>query len=52
MEKFRSQFPAESKDRLILQDQPSVVAKVASLDGVRLMDHDFLVEQPIKGHLH
>ncbi|KAL9052743.1 MAG: hypothetical protein Q9162_005204 [Coniocarpon cinnabarinum] len=49
MEKLRAKFPTGTKDRLILQDQPSVISKINSLDGVKVMSHDFFTEQPIKG---
>ncbi|KAL9080896.1 MAG: hypothetical protein Q9159_007474 [Coniocarpon cinnabarinum] len=49
MEKLRAKFPTGTKDRLILQDQPSVISKINSLEGVKVMSHDFFTEQPIKG---
>lgn len=39
-------FP-ELKGRIILQDRPAVLEKALKIDGMELMAHDFLLEQPV-----
>lgn len=39
-------FP-ELKGRIILQDRPAVLEKALKIDGMELMAHDFLTEQPV-----
>lgn len=48
LEKFLAKHPLDAKDRLILQDQEHVIAKVPDLKGIRTMSHDFLTEQPVR----
>lgn len=44
---LRKAFP-ELKGRIILQDRPAVVEKALKVDGMEVMAHDFLTEQPVR----
>lgn len=48
LEKFLTRFP-ESKGRLVLQDLPTTIDNITSLDGIHCMAHDFFGTQPTKG---
>lgn len=43
---LKKAFP-ELKGRIILQDRPAVLEKALKIDGMELMAHDFLTEQPV-----
>lgn len=43
---LKKAFP-ELKGRIILQDRPAVLEKALKVDGMELMAHDFLTEQPV-----
>ncbi|KAF3041097.1 hypothetical protein E8E12_005846 [Didymella heteroderae] len=43
---LKKTFP-ELKGRIILQDRPAVLEKALEVDGMELMAHDFLTEQPV-----
>lgn len=51
LEEFKSKWP-EVPGRLILQDQPHVLAEIRSLNpAIEVTAHDFFTEQPVKGRL-
>lgn len=43
---LKKAFP-DLKGRIILQDRPAVLEKALKVDGMELMAHDFLTEQPV-----
>lgn len=43
---LKKAFP-ELTGRLILQDRPAVLEKALEVEGMELMAHDFLTEQPV-----
>lgn len=43
---LKTAFP-DFKGRIILQDRPDVLEKALKVDGMELMAHDFLTEQPV-----
>lgn len=43
---LKKAFP-ELKGRVILQDRPAVLEKALKVDGMEVMAHDFLTEQPV-----
>lgn len=47
---LRKAFP-ELKGRVILQDRPAVLATALKVEGMELMAHDFLTEQPVHSEL-
>jgi demethylsterigmatocystin 6-O-methyltransferase len=47
---LKAWLPAESKERIILQDLPPVVSRAGEIDGVEVMPHNFWNEQPVKGN--
>ncbi|RAL03000.1 S-adenosyl-L-methionine-dependent methyltransferase [Aspergillus ibericus CBS 121593] len=49
LNEFRTKWPA-ARGRLILQDQPAVLAEATGLhESIERMPHDFFTEQPCKG---
>lgn len=49
LEEFTHKWP-NTPGRLILQDQPSVISEITSLNPpIEPMVHDFFTEQPVKG---
>lgn len=49
LEEFKTKWP-EVPGRLILQDQPHVLAEIKSLNpAIEVTPHDFFKEQPVKG---
>lgn len=49
LEEFRIGHP-EFKGRLVLQDQPQVIAQITGLNaGIEVTSHDFFTPQPVKG---
>ncbi len=49
LQELRSKHP-DLPGRLVLQDRPDIIAKVADIDeGFEAMSYDFFTEQPIKG---
>lgn len=52
LEEFKSKWP-NAPGKLILQDQPHVLAEISSLHpAIEPMVHDFSTEQPVKGKSH
>lgn len=50
--KFRQLYP-DAPGKLILQDMPTVIARIVDLDpSIVRMEHDLRAEQPVKGMSH
>ncbi|KAJ4309515.1 hypothetical protein N0V94_008899 [Neodidymelliopsis sp. IMI 364377] len=47
---LKQTFP-NLQGRIILQDQPAVLASAPSVPGMETMAHDFMAEQPVHGSL-
>ena len=46
---LKKRLPSSVQGRIVVQDQPPVVAQAIQMDGVEAMSYDFWEAQPIKG---